>query len=68
MIEIDPAARIGVYGYGELKNYIASLFDGRVDVVDGERLMPHVRLPATSDAIYAFKLEGTRGELIRMRH
>ena len=54
LIEIDPAARIGVYEYVGLKDYIASLFDGPVDVVNREGLKPYVRPAATSDAIYAF--------------
>ena len=36
MIEIDPTARTGVWGYVGLKEYIARLFDGPVDVVDRE--------------------------------
>jgi len=54
IIEIDPAARIGVYEYVGLKEYIASLFDGPVDVVNREGLKPYVRPAATADAIYAF--------------
>jgi hypothetical protein len=54
MIEIDPDARIGVWGYAGLKEYIATLFDGPVDVVDREALKPYVAPAATADAIYAF--------------
>jgi predicted nucleotidyltransferase len=54
MIEIDPAARIGVYDYVGLKDYIASLFDGPVDVVSCEGLKPYVKPAVTADAIYAF--------------
>jgi uncharacterized protein len=54
MIEIDPDARIGVWGYAGLKEYIASLFDGPVDVVNRDGLKPYVRPAATADAIYAF--------------
>lgn len=54
MIEIDPAARIGVYEYVGLKDYIASLFDGTVDVVNRDGLKPYIRPAATADAIYAF--------------
>ncbi len=54
MTEIDPAARIGVYEYVGLKEYIASLFDGPVDVVDRDGLKPYVKPAATADAIYAF--------------
>ena len=54
MIEIDPEARIGVWGYVGLKAYIASLFDGPVDVVNREGLKPYVKPAAIADAIYAF--------------
>jgi uncharacterized protein len=54
MIEIDPNAPVGVYEYVRLKEYIASLFEGPVDVVDREGLKPYVRPAATADAIYAF--------------
>jgi predicted nucleotidyltransferase len=54
MIEIDPSARIGVYEYVGLKEYIASLFDGPVDVVNRDGLKPYVKPAATADAIYAF--------------
>ncbi len=54
MIEIDPDAPVGVYEYVGIKEFIASLFEGRVDVVDCEGLKPYVRPAVTSDAIYAF--------------
>jgi predicted nucleotidyltransferase len=54
MIEVDPAARIGVYEYVAIKDYIAGLFDARVDVVRRDRLKPYVRPAAVEDAIYAF--------------
>jgi hypothetical protein len=54
MIEIDPDAPVGVYEYVRIKEYIASLFEGRVDAVDREGLKPYVRPAATADAIYAF--------------
>ena len=54
MIEIDPAARIGVYEYVGLKEFIASLFDGPVDVVNRDGLKPYIKPAATADAIYAF--------------
>ena len=54
MIDIDPEARVGVYEYVGLKEFIASLFDGPVDVVRREGLKPYVRPAATADAIYAF--------------
>jgi uncharacterized protein len=54
MIEVHPAARIGVYEYVAIKDYIAGLFNTRVDVVRRDRLRPLVRPAATGDAIYAF--------------
>jgi predicted nucleotidyltransferase len=54
MIEVETAAQIGVYEYVALKDYIAGLFDGPVDVVSRDGLKPYVRLAATTDAIYAF--------------
>jgi len=43
-----------VYAYVGLKNYIADLFTGPVDVVDREALKSYVRPAATADAAYAF--------------
>jgi predicted nucleotidyltransferase len=50
MIEVDPSARIGVYEYVAIKDYIAGLFD----VVRRGRLRPYVGHAAAQDAIYAF--------------
>jgi uncharacterized protein len=54
MIDVDPAAGIGVYEYVALKNYIAGLFDSPVDVVSREGFKPYVRPVAMTDAVYAF--------------
>lgn len=54
MIEIDPAARLTVYDYAGLKEYIADLFDGPVDVVNRKNLKPYIAPAATADAVYAF--------------
>ena len=54
MIEIDPDARITVFEYVDLKEYIAGLFDGPVDVVNRDGLKSHVRPAAMADAVYAF--------------
>jgi uncharacterized protein len=54
MIEVDPAAGIGVYEYVALKDYIATLFDRPVDVVSRDGLKPYVKPAVTTDAIYAF--------------
>jgi uncharacterized protein len=54
MIEIDPDIRMTVFDYMGLKDYIAALFDGPVDVVNRDGLKPYVSPAATADAIYAF--------------
>jgi uncharacterized protein len=54
MIDIDPTVDMSVYDYVGLKRYIASLFDGDVDVINREALKPYVRPPAEGDAVYAF--------------
>lgn len=54
MIEIDPEAPVGVWEYAGIKRYVASLFEGPVDVVDREALKPYVGPAAANDAIYAF--------------
>lgn len=54
MIEIDPEARITVFEYVDLKEYIAGLFDRPVDIVNREALKSHVGPAAIADALYAF--------------
>ena len=54
MVEIDPEAHLTVFDYASLKEYIASLFEGPVDVVNRDGLKPYVRPAATGDAIYGF--------------
>ena len=54
MIEVDPAAGIGVYEYVALKDYIAALFERPVDVVSRDGLKPYVKPAVTTDAVYAF--------------
>jgi len=54
MIDVDPEAHISVYDYVGLKEYIAGLFTGPVDVVTRDGLKPYVRPAATAEAVYAF--------------
>ena len=54
MIETDPEARIGVWDYVGIKNFIAGLCEGPVDVVKRKTLKPYVRAAVIEDAIYAF--------------
>lgn len=54
MIEVDTNARMTVFDYVDLKDYIAGLFDEPVDVVNREGFKPHIRSLALADAIHAF--------------
>lgn len=54
LIELDPSARITVFDYVGIKEYIGGLMDGPVDVVSRDGLKPYVKPTAVSDAIYAF--------------
>lgn len=54
LVEIDPGAHVTLFDYVGLKDYIAGLFDGPVDVVDREALKPHLRESSARDAVYAF--------------
>ena len=54
IIDIDPDAHVTLFDYVGLKDYVASLFDGPVDVVDRDALKPYLRAPMARDAIYAF--------------
>jgi uncharacterized protein len=54
LVDIDPAAGVTIFDYVALKDYISSLFDGSVDVIDREALKPHLRGPSERDVVYAF--------------
>jgi hypothetical protein len=54
LIELEPDAKLGIFEYVGIRQFIAKLFTGSVDVVDRAALKPHVRPSAESDAIYAF--------------
>jgi len=54
VIELAPDASLDIFAYVELKNFIAELFPGPVDVVNKDALKPYVRPLATADSIYAF--------------
>jgi hypothetical protein len=54
LVEFEPGAEGSIYEYMNLKEYIAGLFDGPVDVIDRQALKPHLRAPAARDTLYAF--------------
>jgi predicted nucleotidyltransferase len=54
LIDLDPEAPITLFDYVGLKQEIADLFEGKVDVVHREGLKPHLRRSTVSDAVYAF--------------
>jgi predicted nucleotidyltransferase len=54
LVDLDPAVVATMFDYAGLKDYVASLFEGSVDVIDREALKRRLRPHATADAIYAF--------------
>ncbi|HEY7242331.1 MAG TPA: nucleotidyltransferase domain-containing protein [Xanthobacteraceae bacterium] len=54
VIDIDPELRMTVFDYVGLKEYIAGLFDGPVDVVSRQGLKRYIRSAVMADAIRAF--------------
>jgi uncharacterized protein len=54
MIELDPDAAISLFDCAGLKDYIAGLFEGPVDVVCCDNLKPYIRPFAVADAVHAF--------------
>jgi predicted nucleotidyltransferase len=54
MIDLNPEAHLSVFDYVDLKEYIASLFEKPVDVINREGLKPYVRPAAMLDVVYAF--------------
>ena len=54
LIELDPAARITVFDYVGIKDYIGDLIVGPVDVVNRDGLKPALKPAAAREALYAF--------------
>jgi predicted nucleotidyltransferase len=54
-VRLDPAQkRIGIYEFVGIQQFIASLFAGRVDVIDRDWLKPYVKKHVEADIIDAF--------------
>jgi uncharacterized protein len=54
LVEFEPQADGSIYEYMRLKDFVAGLFEGPVDVIDRDALKPHLRAPSARDAVYAF--------------
>jgi len=54
LVDLDSAVVVTVFDYVGVKDYVASLFQGHVDVIDREALKPRLRARAAADAIHAF--------------
>ena len=54
LVDLDPAIVATIFDYADVKDYVASLFEGPVDVIDREALKPRVRPHATAAAFNAF--------------
>jgi uncharacterized protein len=54
LVDLDPTIVKTMFDYAGVKDYVARLFEGPVDVIDREALKPRLRPQASADAIYAF--------------
>ncbi|MBX3531722.1 MAG: nucleotidyltransferase family protein [Rhizobiaceae bacterium] len=54
LIDLAPDARLGVFDYVGFKEYVAGMFDRRVDVVTKQGLKPHLRPSVLNDTLNAF--------------
>jgi len=54
LLDIDPAANLGVFEYVAVIRYLSEIFPVPVDVANRATLKPHVRPSAERDAVYAF--------------
>jgi hypothetical protein len=54
LIEFQPGSEGTVFDYVRFKEFVAGLFQERVDVIDRAAHKPHLRAPAARDAKYAF--------------
>lgn len=54
LVDLDPEARLTIYDYVAIKEYVSGLFDGAVDVVSSGGLKPFIRPRVTAEAAYAF--------------
>jgi uncharacterized protein len=54
LVELVPDARIGLFGYVSLIQFLEDLLPLRVDLANRRRLKPLVRPSIERDALYAF--------------
>lgn len=54
LVELDPDAEIGLFGYARLKLDIDQMFGGRTDVVNRRMLRPLLRDQILGEAVDAF--------------
>lgn len=54
LVQFDPDARVTVFDYAGLKDEIARMLEGPVDVVNIDALKAHLQPTALFDAVYAF--------------
>ena len=54
LVDLAPDARIGLFGYVSLIQFLEDLFQRPVDVANRRRLKPLVRPEIERDAVFAF--------------
>src|SRR5258708_34104053 len=53
LVEFEPGAEGTIYEYVPLKQFVASLFDGPLDVLDRDALNLHLRPPPALATLFA---------------
>lgn len=54
LVEFEPGEEGSIYDYVRLKEYVAALFEGPVDVIDRNALKAHLRAPVSRDTVDVF--------------
>lgn len=54
LIDLNPDARLSVFDYVGLKDYIAGLFEADVDVVNRKGLKPYLKPAVLAETVDAF--------------
>jgi uncharacterized protein len=54
LIELDPEARVGLFEYVGITQYLSDLFPSRVDIANRSSLKPLVRPSIERDAVHVF--------------
>jgi predicted nucleotidyltransferase len=54
LVELDPDARLGVFEYVGIAQFLADMLPGKVDVANRGGLKPSIKAEIEREAVYAF--------------